>query len=286
MAPELSAALGPVRRAAADRVLTLLIGERPPSARRAPGPGLFGTGSAAARVHADPAMLVGGLAALILQSLHPLAMAAVAGHSAFRQDPWGRLRRTARFLGEITFAEPAEAERAVERVNRVHQRIRGVAADGRPYRAGDPHLLAWVHAAEVHCFLRAHERYGRSPLASAEADRYVREMAEAAARLGAEPAPRSRAELAAALEAFRPELWPTPEARSAVRFLLTAPMPLAARGPYAVVAAAAVGVLPGFARRLLLLPQPPLGEPLVVRPAATALLRTLGWLLSAPPAAA
>ena len=126
----------------------------------APGPRWFPADAAIRTVHGDAAMFVGGLRALVLQALHPLAMAGVAGHSGYRGDPWGRLQRTSRFLAATTFGPADVAERTVARVRAVHRTVRGTAPDGRPYRADDPHLLRWVHVAEVDSFLRAHRRFG------------------------------------------------------------------------------------------------------------------------------
>ena len=124
------------------------------------------------RVHADSAMFVGGLRALLLQSLHPLAMAGVAEHSDYRTDPWHRLQRTADFLAATTYGPATEAERAVARVaRRARARASGIAPDGRPYAANDPHLLRWVHVAEVDSFLAAHQRYGEAPLLARRARR-------------------------------------------------------------------------------------------------------------------
>ena len=111
------------------------------------------------RVHADAAMFPGGMAALLLQSLHPLAMAGVAGHSGYRGDPWGRLQRTSHFLATTTFGTVEDAEAAIARVRAIHERVRGRDHRGRPYRAADPHLLGWVHVAEAHSFLAAYQRY-------------------------------------------------------------------------------------------------------------------------------
>src|SRR5690349_10583099 len=108
-------------------------------------------------------MFVGGITALLLQSLHPLAMAAVAGHSGYRGDPWGRLQRTSYFLAVTTFGRAIDARDAITRVQAIHQRITGTAPDGRPYAASDPHLLTWVHIAEADSFLRAHVRFGARP---------------------------------------------------------------------------------------------------------------------------
>ena len=111
------------------------------------------------RVHADASMFPGGVAALLLQSLHPLAMAGVAGHSGYKGDPWGRLQRTSHFLATTTFGTVEDAEATIARVRAIHERVRGRDPKGRPYRASDPHLLRWVHVAEAHSFLTAHQRY-------------------------------------------------------------------------------------------------------------------------------
>ena len=126
-------------------------------------PGWFGPESMTWRVHADRSMLVGGLRALYLQVLHPLAMAGVAEHSDYREDPLGRLARTGRFVAATTYGTRAEAERAVAMVRAIHDRVRGVASDGRSYDANDPVLLAWVHNVEVESFLLAYRRYGSRP---------------------------------------------------------------------------------------------------------------------------
>ena len=109
----------------------------------------FEPGSPIARVHGDASMFIGGLSALLLQSLHPLAMAGVDEHSGYRGDPWGRLARTSHFLAVTTFGTADDAQREIDVVRAVHRRVTGVAPDGRPYAASDPHLLSWVHLAEV-----------------------------------------------------------------------------------------------------------------------------------------
>src|SRR6202046_3226602 len=109
----------------------------------APGPGCFAAAGPIRRVHGDAAMFVGGLRALLLQSLHPQAMIAVAQHSDYRNDPWGRLQRTSTFLAVTTFGAADDAQRAVDQIGRVHRHVTGTDTDGRPYRADDPHLLRW-----------------------------------------------------------------------------------------------------------------------------------------------
>lgn len=242
--------------------------------------GLFGPASVAWRVHGDSAMLIGGLRALMLQTLHPLAMAGVADHSDYRSDPWGRLHRTGRFIGATTFGSTEVAERLIATVRAIHDRVEGTAPDGRPYSANDPHLLLWVHVTEVDSFLRAYNRYGSGKLTDAEQDRYVAEMAETARRLGAEDVPVNRAELRATLHDFRSECSYDDQARECMRFLLLPPVPLPARGAYGLISAASIGLLPPWAQRMLRLPVPPGIDPLAIRPAATVLTRTIGWLMS------
>ncbi len=207
------------------------------------------------RVHADAAMFPGGVAALLLQSLHPLAMAGVAGHSGYRGDPWGRLQRTSGFLATTTFGTVEDAEAAIARVRSVHERVRGTDERGRPYRASDPHLLRWVHVAEAHGFLTAFQRWADEPLTPAEADTYVRQSAVVAERLGATDLPLTVAGLHEALQAYRPELEATTPAREAARFLLLdPPLPWAARPGYGLIATGGVAILPVWARVALRLP--------------------------------
>jgi len=246
-----------------------------------PGPRWFGPDRPIRRVHGDMAIFIGGLRALLLQSLHPLAMAAVAEHSDYRSDPWGRLQRTAAFLGMTTYGPAADAQRMVDHVRGVHRRVHGTAPDGREYRASDPHLLAWVHVAEVDSFLRCHQRYGEEPLDDAGCDEYVADMARIGAALGVVDPPLTRDELAARVAAYRPELRGTKEARDAARFLLLwPPLPLAARAPYAVLGATAVAMLPAWARWPLRLPYLPVTEATAIRLAGHSLVGGLRWIVS------
>ena len=241
-------------------------------------PGLFGPDSIAWRVHADLSPVVGGLRALFLQALHPLAMAGVAEHSDYRHDPLGRLHRTGWFLAATTYGTRATAETAIESVRRIHGTVTGTAPDGRPYSANQPDLLTWVHACEVDSFLAAYQRYGPG-LSGEDADQYLAEMATVAYALGAEWVPETRQELDDYFHDIRPDLGAGGEARQVARFLLVPPLPIVTRGPYAVLVAAAVGLLPGWARGMLRIPTLPGVDPLLVRPAATVLLRTVGWAL-------
>lgn len=245
-----------------------------------PGPRWFPEGSPIRQVHGDAAMFIGGLRALLLQSLHPLAMAGVAGHSGYRGDPWGRLQRTSTFLATTTFGPAEDAQAAVDHVRAIHERVRGTAPDGRPYAAGDPHLLAWVHVAEIDSFLRAHQQFGVRALDAVEADGYVADTARIARALGVPDPPLTVAELDATLASYRDELQGTAEARAAARYLVfTPPLPALARAPYGVLSANALALLPGWARRELWLPRVPIAESTAVPLGGHALVRGIRWAL-------
>ncbi|HEY0217361.1 MAG TPA: oxygenase MpaB family protein [Cellulomonas sp.] len=249
-----------------------------------PGPRWFAEGSAIRRVHGDASMFVGGLRALLLQSLHPLAMAAVAEHSGYRSDPWGRLQRTSTFLAATTFGTAEQAEQLVGTVRRVHERVHGVTSDGVPYAASDPHLVRWVHVAEVDSFLAAHQRYGARPLDAAGCDEYVAQAARVARALGAQDPPESVADLRAQLAAYAPELRATTEARDAARFLLVRPpVPVLALPGYAALAAAAVAELPRSARRPLGLLDLPLLDATLARAGGHGVTRLVRWALASQP---
>jgi uncharacterized protein (DUF2236 family) len=246
-----------------------------------PGPRWFEPDSPIARVHGDAAMFIGGIRAVLLQTLHPAAMRGVAEHSGYRGDMWGRLARTSRFIAVTTFGTVEDAERAVAAVRAIHDRVTGTMPDGTPYAANDPHLLGWVHAAEVDSFLLAHTVYGERPLVGPERDTYVAQAAEVARRLGVVDPPTTEAELAATLAAYRPELRGTPEARDAVAYLLLRPeLPLLARAPYGVLVAAAIGLMPRWTRRPLRLPWLPVSERTVVRALGGLATGTIRWAMA------
>ena len=260
---------------------------QPPPACLDPDVAYFPPDSVVRRIHGDlPSMLIGGLSALLFQMLHPLAMAGVAQHSNYRQDPLGRLERTATFLGTTTFGTGDEAGAAIERVRRVHVRVKGVASDGRSYSAGDPDLLTWVHVAEVSSFLAASRVYAPVPPSQHEADDYLTQMAKVAVALGAVDVPRSTHELEAYFTEVRPRLRLTNEARTARNFVLRG----VGRWPhevatYGLLVGAAQGVMPGWARRQLRLPTVPGGDLLGVRPAARLLGQAFRWALAPVPEA-
>jgi uncharacterized protein (DUF2236 family) len=279
--PELRSRLGRI-------VLDRIAGTDGPAHRdrihRTPGERWFAADRPIRTVHADSSMFIGGLRALLLQSLHPLAMAGVAGHSGYRSDPWGRLQRTSYFLAVTTYGRADDAEAAIRKVRAIHRKVSGLAADGRPYSASDPHLLKWVHVAEVDSFLCTYQRYGRVPLSGAQRDEYVADTARIARALGVIDPPETEADLHAALETYRPELRGTADARSAARFvLLRPPLPAIARPGYAALAAAAVASLPRWARLPLRLPYLPVAEATVVRVAGIGATRMIRWATAAPP---
>jgi uncharacterized protein (DUF2236 family) len=212
-------------------------------------PGLFGPRSVTWRIHADfPGMLAGGLAALMMQTLHPLALAGVWDHSNFRGDLLGRLRRTTTFVGATTYAPRAAAEGLIERVRHIHTHVHGVAEDGRPYRADDPALLTWVHVSEAHSFLAGYQRYSGRKVPPAIADRYYDEVRRIAEALGAQNVPASEAQVADYFARVQPQLAYTGRSREILRLLAEVRLPVPLAGVSRdVFLNAAVALLPDWA---------------------------------------
>lgn len=281
-------AVAVARRRLGDALFHRVAGDEGPRRRErihtTPGPRWYAEDSAIRRVHGDASMFVGGMRAVLLQSLHPLAMQAVADHSGYRGDLWGRLARTSAFLATTTFATASDAQAAVDAVRRIHGRITGTMPDGTPYAASDPHLLRWVHVAEIDSFLRAHQRYGAQPLDAAGRDAYVDEAALVAERLGADDVPHSERELAEAIERFRPELRATDAAREAIGWLVEHPdLPRTAMPGYRLIVAAANELLPPWASEELGLRRHPLLDRTVVPAAGHLVTRTIRWAMAPPP---
>ncbi|MFJ9895701.1 oxygenase MpaB family protein [Streptomyces sp. NPDC091280] len=252
----------------------------------APGtgdPGLFGPGSVTWQVHSDAMMWVAGVRALYLQALHPRAVRGVMQNSDFRRDAWGRLMRTANFVGTLTYGTTEAAEKAGARVRKIHGMLGATDPDtGERYGIDEPELLLWVHCAEIDSYLHVLRRSG-FPLTDAQADRYVAEHCESARLVGLDPAavPGEQAALAAYFERVRPELAAGPEARAVDDFLLrppTHPLLVPAREVlWRRVAHLAYASLPPYAHRLYGRPAP---APAVV----TRRLRATGTLLRCVPA--
>ncbi len=292
----------PLVRGLVRRQLARTFGPPPFDPSADPGdPGLTGPGSPSWRVIAEPAAIAGGVRGLLLQVAHPLAMAGVYDHSAFRTDPLGRLQRTSGYVTGSVFGSSREALDLAAVVRRAHPYVRGTAPDGRSYRAGDPHLLAWVGVALTSSFLAAHRAWAPVPLSPADADGFVLEQSRIAALLDPrvdlsalqrEPRataramrrgelhlpmldegrlPRTVAELDAILAAFGPELHVNEQGREALRFLRWPPIPLPVRAGYLTLFAGAVGTLRTSERQALGIDLPAPAARLAVAHAGAAL---------------
>ena len=216
-------------------------------------PGLFGPDSVTWRIHADfPGMLAGGLAALMMQTLHPLALAGVWDHSNFRGDLVGRLRRTTTFVGATTYAPRAAAEALIERVRQIHTHVRGVGEDGSPYAADDPALLTWVHVTEAHSFLTGYCRFSHRDVPPSIADRYYVEVRRIAEALGARDVPASEPQVCAYFRQVQPRLEYTGRSREVLRILADVRLPVPLAGfSRDVFLNAAIALLPPWASALL-----------------------------------
>ncbi len=269
----------PVKQAIAAQVVALFNdrsrGEKPVPRR---SDSLFGASAVAWRVHGDvTSMMVGGIAGLLLQMLHPSVLAGVWDHSNFRSDMQGRLRRTARFIALTTYGDPVEANAAIIRVRDIHAKITGTLPDGRDYAANDPALLAWVHVTEATSFLDAWMRYAEPDMSRADQDRYFAEMERVASALGADPIPRTRSDARDLMSAMRPCLISDARTREVARLVLSQPAPNRIAEPFqALTLQAAADLLPAWARRMHGLPEPMLSVPFV-RAGTLGIARTLRW---------
>lgn len=246
--------------------------------QRKPDQSMFGPRSVVWRVHGDvTTMMVGGVAALLLQMLHPAVLAGVWDHSTFRGDMLGRLRRTARFIAVTTYGSAAEAQEMIDKVRDVHTRVRGVLPDGTPYAADDPHLLAWVHVTEAVSFLDAWIRYAEPDMSMADQDAYFADFARIAEALGAVRIPRRRADADIFIAEMRPELVVDARTREVARMVLDQPAPSIAVKPFqALTFGAAVDLLPGWARTMHGLSGAGLATP-AVRIGTRGVASTLRW---------
>lgn len=246
----------PLRRRMEAAVIGLTSGAGAPRVNflEPPGdPGLFGPDSVCWKVHADFAiMITGGVSALLLQALHPLALAGVWDHSNFREDILGRLRRTSAFVGGVTFAGRRDAEMLIARVRKIHEGVVGKAADGRAYAAGNPKLLTWVHIAEHSSFLRSYQRYAAYPLSAADQDRYYAETAVVAEMLGARDVPKSAAAVEEYLQRMRPELVHDERVKEIRGILFSTRAPSAAIQPFSrLFLHAGEDLLPDWAQAMM-----------------------------------
>lgn len=268
----------PVRRALVRQVRSTFNdqskGEKPvPASEKA----LFAPGSVIRRVHGDvTSMMVGGIAALLTQMLHPKALGGVWDHSDVAEDQLGRLRRTARFIALTTFGHRDAALAAIGRVKAIHEQISGNLGDGAQYRATDPWLLAWVHVAGAINFLEGWRRYAEPQMSSDDQDRYFAESGEIARLLDADPVPGTRAEAEQLIREFRHELRADQRTREFRDLVLKAPAKSLGEAPVRLLLMnAAVDLMPQFAREMHGLARP-LAPPFV-RGATYGVARTIRW---------
>lgn len=254
-------------------------GSQAPPARRTSDQGLLGPESVAWKVIGHPVALVGGLRSLIVQSLHPLAMAGVAQHSDYKRRPLDRLRRTAHYVAATTFGDTETAVKAAARVRRVHMKVRGTdPVTGLPYSADDPETQVWVHAVEWHSFLAAYRTYA-GKLTEEEQDRYLAEGVRIAELLGTpgRMVPASVAEYREYFESVRPFLRISEQAEEAIAFVLRPPLTrdlLAVQVPLRVTSSAALATVPRHLRAMAGIDRPSLLDGVTVaavRPAAAAI---------------
>ena len=270
--------LAPIRRALVKQVRATFNdqskGERPVPAS---DDALFPRGSVIRRVHGDvTSMMVGGVAALLTQMLHPKALAGVWDHSDVHADMLGRLRRTARFIAVTTYGHRDKAGAAIAKVRAIHRQVGGSLPDGTHYRATDPCLLAWVHVAGAVNFLDGWRRYAEPAMSAADQDRYFAESGEIARLLDADPVPRTRAEAERLIRDFQAELRADERTRAFRDLVLNAPARSIREAPVQrLLTNAAVDLMPGFARRMHGLSRPAL--PPLVRGATFGLAGTIRW---------
>ncbi|MBU3616019.1 oxygenase MpaB family protein [Polynucleobacter sp. JS-Polo-80-F4] len=243
-------------------------GSGPPIAFLAPAGdrGLFGPESIAWKVHADfISMMIGGISSLILQALHPQALAGVWDHSSFREDLKGRLGRTAFFIAATTYGSTEMANNIIEKVNQIHAKIRGFDESGKPYSATDPHLLAWVHLTETHSFMQAFEDYRKETLTQQDKDQYFAEMKLLGARMGAHHLPSTYAKTDDAIQSYLPELYFGERAKSILDLLEHFPSKLAAKPFIKLITRAGYLNLPDWVYPFINRPTPSLFERLAVK---------------------
>ncbi|MFJ2973692.1 oxygenase MpaB family protein [Kluyvera sp. NPDC087067] len=228
-------------------------------------PGLFGPQSAIWPVHGDfTSMLCGGISALLLQMLHPLALAGVWDHSNFREDIFGRLRRTSQFISATTYATVPDAERLIAKVKAIHLRVNGTDSDGSPYAASDPELLTWVHVAECSSFMASHLRYRRIIVTPSRQAQYFIESASIAERLGAVNVPKTPQAVANYLENMRPQLRCDERTQEVARVLMTTRLPGRLTQPAGTIfIKAGIDLLPPWAQEMLGLRLSPLEQRIV-----------------------
>ena len=230
--------------------------------------GLFGPESIAWEVHADfISMMIGGISSLVLQALHPKALAGVWDHSSFRKDLKGRLGRTAFFIAATTYGSNEMANNAIHRVNQIHQKVAGFDEFYEPYRADDPELLAWVHLTETRSFMRSYESYRSESLITKQKDQYFAEMKMLGERLGAIDLPDTYASTEQAIRQYIPQLHFGERAKSIIGMLDHFPSNLSSKPFVKMISRAGFLNLPDWAYPIIKRPQPSRLERLAVQSA-------------------
>jgi uncharacterized protein (DUF2236 family) len=260
------------------RAMTGATGDARDFLQPAGDPGLFGPDSAAWRVHADfVAMMTGGLSSLMLQALHPRALAAVWDHSSFKTQLQARLGRTALFVATTTYGGTAAAMQTIERVNRIHAQIRGTLPDGRPYVANEPELIRWVHLGETTSFLRAYQALSLQPLASAQQDQYFAEMAKVGQLLGAQDLPQTRHQALTQLQNYRSDLQVNDRTRETLHLIENYPCSPLDRPLVKLIVKAAFHQLPDWALNMLERERACMLEQAAVRTGLQGMGASLAW---------
>lgn len=228
--------------------------------------GLFGPESIAWKVHADfISMMIGGISSLILQALHPQALAGVWDHSTFREDLKGRLGRTAFFIAATTYGSTEMANNIIDKVNQIHTKIKGFDEFGKPYSATDPHLLAWVHLTETRSFMQAFEDYRKENLSPQNKDQYFLEMKSLGMRMGAHELPGTYSRTDSAIKSYIPELYFGDRAKNILELLENFPSNLAAKPFIKLITRAGYLNLPDWVYPFINRPTPSFFERLAVK---------------------
>lgn len=219
--------------------------------------GLFGPESIAWKVHADfISMMIGGISSLVLQALHPKALAGVWDHSSFREDLKGRLGRTAFFIAATTYGSNEMASNAIHRVNQIHKKVTGLDEFNEPYRADDPNLLAWVHLTETRSFMRSYESYRSESLQSQSKDQYFLEMKMLGEKLGAIDLPDTYAGTERAIKQYIPELHYGDRAKNIIGMLDNFPSNLSSKPFVKMISRAGFLNLPNWVYPIIDRPEP------------------------------
>ena len=228
--------------------------------------GLFGPDSVAWKIHADfISMMIGGISSLILQALHPQALAGVWDHSSFREDLKGRLGRTAFFIAATTYGPTDMANNIITKVNHIHTKITGIDEFGKPYSATDPHLLAWVHLTETRSFINSFEGYRKETISPQEKDQYFLEMSSLGERMGAVNLPATYANTEKAIQGYIPELYFGERVKSIIDLLDNFPSNLTAKPFIKLISRAGFLNLPDWVYPMIGKPTPSYFERLAVK---------------------